>query len=147
MPIPRFLWANKPEGIHVETTKIFLPKFAALDTNWPPSIVGELYANFHVIGIVLGMLLFGLLCGKLQVYTMRVNSYYRVLLYSIILFAIFREVRGDFATITSLLLMQLIIFSTLGKFAFKKRGPRSDKEMPVGRSATTWPRGFDENRN
>jgi oligosaccharide repeat unit polymerase len=121
MPVPRAIWPEKPAVFQVETTHIFLPQYSALQFNWPPSIVGELYANFHIIGIVLGMLVFGYLSGRLQIYALRSNSYYRILLYSIMLFVVFREVRGDFVTVTSLLLMQLAVFVTLGQLVFRKR--------------------------
>lgn len=120
MPIPRIIWPNKPEVFQVESTRLFLPHYSVLDINWPPSIVGELYANFHVVGIVFGLLIFGFLCGRLQVYALRVNSYYRLLIYSILLFAVLREVRGDFATVTSLLIMQLVVFISIGRLVLKK---------------------------
>lgn len=122
MPIPRFLWEDKPSVMQIDVTKIFYPQYAANDIAWPPSLAGELYVNFQVAGIVLGMFLFGWLCGRLQVYALRSTSYYRVLIYSMALFTVFREVRGDFATITSIFLMQLIIFMALGRLAFGREG-------------------------
>jgi oligosaccharide repeat unit polymerase len=131
VPIPRAFWMAKPEVFQVVTTRIFMPFYSELDINWPPSIIGELYANFHLGGILVGMLLFGVLCGLLQVYVLRKRSFYRVLLYSIALFAVFREVRGDFATVTSLFLMQLLIFVAVGGIAFRGWLPDCLKLRPL----------------
>ncbi len=61
-PIPRFLWPNKPEEV---TGQEFGHRYGLLDADDPgtslnlPQLV-ELYANFGPVGLVLGMIFFGL---------------------------------------------------------------------------------------
>lgn len=57
-PVPRFLWNDKPRaGGH--QTAVYV--FDRPDTAIPPGGVGELYMNFGLIGVVVGMLITGFL--------------------------------------------------------------------------------------
>lgn len=59
--IPRAFWAAKPESFGLGFAALYMP-----DVEWgsmtyvSPSLAGELFLNFHVVGVVLGFLLFGL---------------------------------------------------------------------------------------
>lgn len=57
--IPRAWWPGKP----LPFTVTFLPKYANMYSpgSMAPSLPGELYMNFHVIGVILGFLLLGVL--------------------------------------------------------------------------------------
>ena len=57
-PIPRALWPAKPWPFDVHIGELI----TGTRTGIPPGIVGELYLNFHIVGIILGMFLFGVLC-------------------------------------------------------------------------------------
>lgn len=57
-PIPRALWPDKPWSFDIRIGEML----TGTRTGIPPGMAGELYLNFHVIGIVLGMYLFGRLC-------------------------------------------------------------------------------------
>jgi len=66
-PIPRFLFQEKPCLIGDIFTQQFYPEsvgWVSLD----PSIFGEMYMNFHVAGIVIGLYLLGIICRLSQVY-------------------------------------------------------------------------------
>jgi len=121
MPIPRFLWPEKPAAISIVIKDIFFPQYWKLGLSWPPSIIGELYANFQGIGIPVGMFLFGYLAGRLQRFTLKRMDFYGTTIYGATLFLVFREVRGDFATVTSIYLMQIAIFAVVGRLAFQRR--------------------------
>lgn len=57
-PIPRVLWPNKPRSIDAYVgTRLF--GYDAISI--PPSAVGEAYWNFHIPGVIIVMLLFGML--------------------------------------------------------------------------------------
>lgn len=57
-PIPRAWWPEKPWTFDVEIGQMV----QGVRTGIPPSMVGELYLNFHVPGIIVGMFLFGAGC-------------------------------------------------------------------------------------
>lgn len=56
--IPRIWWPEKP--LHFSVT--YLPKYAGIDSTscMAPTLPGELYVNFHIIGVVVGFLLCGI---------------------------------------------------------------------------------------
>ncbi len=58
--IPRSVWPDKPRSF-----SFALGQYVhGVDTDIPPGFIGELYINFHVAGVVLGMYLLGLLLRK-----------------------------------------------------------------------------------
>ena len=57
-PIPSAIWESKPQGAGRIITKNFYPRAHSLNVTVAPSLLSELYLNFHVIGVILGMLLF-----------------------------------------------------------------------------------------
>lgn len=62
--IPRVLWSDKPD---VPTGQLVNKTFHVTDTDdiWiSPSHLGELYWNFGWAGVIVGMSIFGLLCGS-----------------------------------------------------------------------------------
>lgn len=57
LPVPRALWAQKPEGTIKQLQSNWLdPRMGASFATW-----GEMYANFGVVGVLVGMVLFGAL--------------------------------------------------------------------------------------
>ena len=102
-PIPRSLWAGKPEISlgKVVGAKIYLNQEG--DTTGlgvPPSFVGELYMDFGYLGIIPGMFVFGLLLrvfyDRLKV--VRTQGTYGMLLYVLIYFPIaLNLIGGDFS--------------------------------------------------
>jgi oligosaccharide repeat unit polymerase len=81
-PIPRALWPDKPMSFDQEIGRMLTGTYTAI----PPSMVGEMYMNFHIFGIIAGMLLFGYLCRRGYQRTMlRPRDPGRVLLYALLL--------------------------------------------------------------
>jgi oligosaccharide repeat unit polymerase len=59
--VPRTIWPNKPQAFSTA-----VGDYVTEDgDDVPPGVVGELYVNFHIFGLVTGMLLLGMLLGAL----------------------------------------------------------------------------------
>ncbi len=56
--VPRSLWPDKPSSYSFELGRYFLN----IPSDSPPSLVGEMYQNFHVPGVMVGMFLLGQAC-------------------------------------------------------------------------------------
>ena len=58
--IPRAFWAAKPDAFGLEFARLYMPEvpWGAI-TYVSPSLAGELFLNFHVIGVLAGFLLLG----------------------------------------------------------------------------------------
>jgi oligosaccharide repeat unit polymerase len=67
MPIPRTMWPDKPTTLDGLIVRTFFPGWGGIG-GIPPSLLGELYLNFLLPGIILGMFLFGLGCKVLRSY-------------------------------------------------------------------------------
>lgn len=85
-PVPRTLWQNKPEtSIGREIgEKIYKKRDENLKAGGvPPGFITELYLNFGVFGIILGMFLFGVLLKYVyrKLYAMRTQSVFGLLFY------------------------------------------------------------------
>ena len=65
--IPRGLWPEKPYGVGFQFIETFLPKeFGDRLVAGPPTLVGELYWNLFLPGVILGMFAVGVIarCGN-----------------------------------------------------------------------------------
>jgi oligosaccharide repeat unit polymerase len=93
-PIPRALYPTKPMmGTGTEIgTKIYGTKLSGI----PPGMIAELYWNFHIAGVIFGMLLFGYLLQRV--------------------YAVFQDVRSDPAVVVPIYLFSVIpvAFGVLG---------------------------------
>ena len=58
--VPRAVWPAKPEAFGLEFAHLYMPEvpWGAI-TYVSPSLAGELFLNFHVVGVVAGFLLLG----------------------------------------------------------------------------------------
>ena len=108
-PIPSVIWEGKPQGAGSVITKTIYPKASSLGVTVAPSLLGELYLNLHVAGIILGMFLFGFIGKALYLFLLN-NQQNRnvVIIYAICLPFVFSELRGDFTVVTSFLIFNLI---------------------------------------
>jgi len=80
-PVPRALWPAKPWPFD-----LYIGWYATGgQTALPPGIVGELYLNFHVAGIVVGMYLLGVICRVLYARLACSGEPAKVLIYSLVL--------------------------------------------------------------
>jgi len=69
--IPRVWWPGKPLSFSL----IYPEKYAGIDPagTMAPSLLGELYVNFHLAGVVLGFLLLGILLKLCYQYLLKRN--------------------------------------------------------------------------
>lgn len=108
-PIPSAIWEGKPRGAGKIITESLYPKAQSLNVRIAPSLLGELYLNFHLAGVIAGMFLFGVFCKAL--YSLLIRSYESknmVLLYAFSLPFVLSELRGDFSVVTSFLIFNLL---------------------------------------
>lgn len=108
--IPRQIWPNKPWSFGVDFNRIYLAG-AGGTSSVAPSMIGELYLNFHVVGIILGFLAFGILLRTIYAYC--ITSPRRkemVLLYAILLPPMLMNIEGPFADRVFFILMELFPF-------------------------------------
>jgi oligosaccharide repeat unit polymerase len=62
VPIPREVWSDKPISLgQIVGAEIYGVGIGVIGGGVPPTIVGELYFNFNLVGVIVGMLLFGVL--------------------------------------------------------------------------------------
>lgn len=107
--IPRAFYPDKPLPMAGVLTEAFRPALFATGYTLPPSVIGELYLNFAVGGVVVGMALFGM--GWRIVYDyMRFHRHNRavVLVYAISLSIFLPWFRGDLMASTVLYLLMLL---------------------------------------
>lgn len=77
----------------------FFPELFTAGTSVPTPLPGELYMNFGVSGVVVGMLIYGIILGMLEVHHQQNrNTLGGVLIYSYSLLPVALILRGDFAT-------------------------------------------------
>lgn len=69
-PIPRILWPSKPMQPSSYFMEQVLPEFYTYGTGFASSIFGDLYWNFGVLGIPIGMFFIGLLLKKIYIWCM-----------------------------------------------------------------------------
>ena len=120
-PIPSAIWKNKPRGAGQIVTKYLYPQAYNLKVTVAPSLLAELYLNFHIIGVILGFFLFGIFCKTLYYFLIKNDQNKNaVILYSICLPYVFSELRGDFAIVTSFLIFNLIFSFVALNYISKK---------------------------
>ncbi len=121
-PIPSRIWEDKPQGAGVIITKNLYPKHYSAHVSIAPSLVGELYLNFHLIGIITGMFLFGVVCrGLFEMLQHNKRNKNVIVLYAILLPFVYSELRGDFAVVTSFLIFKLFFLFLALYFITRKR--------------------------
>jgi oligosaccharide repeat unit polymerase len=102
--IPRDIWPEKPENITWIATQLFRPEMLDLGVSYNPTILGEMYYNFGLLGVVGGGLIFGTCCRLLFLYYYAKRNSDRVgalLIYSALTFSILEQFRGAFSNITT----------------------------------------------
>ncbi len=121
-PIPSRIWAEKPQGAGTVATKALYPNVFAAKVVFAPSIIGELYLNFHVIGIILGMIIFGIFLKMLHTMLIRKSENKNfIILYAILTPEILGQIRGDFAVVSSWLIFHLVFLYLALKFVTIKK--------------------------
>lgn len=120
-PIPSRIWPEKPQGAGYYVTKSLYPKHFAANASIATSLLGELYLNFHIIGIILGMFVFGfVVSGLYKFLVLNLPNFNAVILYSLCFPYFFSELRGDFAVVTSFFVFELIFLTIALNYISKK---------------------------
>lgn len=123
---PRFIWKNKSISINGSSNE-FGRVYGILgendfETSVGPTMVGDLYINFGVIGIIFGMLFFGVLFRILFDYLIKYSkaSLSGVMIYSIVWIQIIKEFEGWIAPVYSGLVKLLVILLVIHFFLVVK---------------------------
>lgn len=94
--VPRFLWPNKPHDLGVDVSSQFYD-YALNRTGVqgvPPSLIAELYWNFHLPGVLAGMWVFGMVLRYITRQGERGGAWSTVL-YVALLWWSYSQVAGD----------------------------------------------------
>jgi hypothetical protein len=125
--IPRSLWPAKPRSFSFAVGQYLF----GLDTDIPPGYIGELYINFHVVGIIVGMYLMGLLLRRVNRWMLSGDpvalAAYSVLAPYLIIFMGRSFIgAGTLMLILSVLMLPVIYF-------LRRPAPRDRGETPLWR--------------
>jgi oligosaccharide repeat unit polymerase len=115
MPVPRVLWPGKPLPATGPFTDAFFPGlYDSGGTTIPPGLLGEWYMNFGQVGVVLGMLAFGVLYGWLAARWRRLRDDASLLAYALMVGLLPHYVRGEMVSATvAFLLIYLPAYALL----------------------------------
>jgi len=112
--IPRFIWDDKPINTQQTVASWLMPEVEGQSI--PPGIIGDLYINFGVVG-VLFMILFGIFIGLLD----KNLTVKHILICASSDTWIFHMVRGGFTNPIIIFLFLLLITLFLSKYIFKTK--------------------------
>jgi hypothetical protein len=113
-----------PTGGQVFSTAFF-PALFENGASFPPTFPGELYMNWGIPGILLGMAGLGIALGLMQTYFER--NRHRIgalLIYSLSLMTAAGVMRGDFTTIVGFYLAEVIPLAVALRIVERRIGPR-----------------------
>lgn len=112
--IPRIFWPEKPWSFGVDFSKAYLD--TPMLVSRAPSAIGELYANFHIFGVLIGFFLIGIFLKVVYTYCISHNTLRKenVMLYAIIVEKLIVLVDGPIADFFVFVLIKLFPFVTLG---------------------------------
>ncbi len=123
---PRFIWENKPLSLNARGNEfgkaIGLVNFVDFDTSVGPTLPGDLYMNFGIFGLTLGMFLFGFLWRIIYLYFIKESdkSLSGILFYSFFWIEIIRGMEDWTAPVYAGLIKLLIIVLIINLFLTKK---------------------------
>jgi hypothetical protein len=109
--IPRALWPDKPLNLGKEVADLFYDQAMGRTgtSGVPPSLIAELFWSFHLPGVVLGMMAFGVFARSAYEYLLRSpTNPWTVALYGVTLFYIFEQASGPFS-VTVFRYLQLLV--------------------------------------
>jgi hypothetical protein len=120
-PIPRFLWAEKPEITAMLFCKAFFPEATARGVIRGIPYMGELYLNLGPAGILMGMVALGLFCRTFYAY-MKLNRFNltSILIYVCTIEPLIRSMRGGVFALVSHFFMNLIPVTIILVFSARK---------------------------
>jgi hypothetical protein len=124
-PLSRFIGGVEFQSI-AELTQ---PHWSTGVGAWPPTFVGELYANFGAVGVVGGMLIAGFLMGRAYVYLARWRGFWATLILCALTFRFFLVLpKGETVNLAGsvwIVLPALAIFGALKLVSVVARQPNS----------------------
>lgn len=96
-PIPRSYWPEKPINLGQRIgAELYHQGIGKVGSGVPPPFVSELFLNFHLIGVVFGMFLFGAVSKSFHKYVIQnQSSLFSVVVYAIVARYIFVLFAGD----------------------------------------------------
>jgi oligosaccharide repeat unit polymerase len=110
--IPRQWWPDKPVSFGYSFAPQFFPG-ASLTASYAPSMVGELYLNFGVLGVVGGFYLFGVVLRVCYEAFAGRKTQLAAAVYTILLFRLTNMVEGPITTHIEFLLAELLPVAVL----------------------------------
>jgi len=97
-PVPRSIWSNKPTNLGQKVgSKVYNQGEGVVGGGTPPPFIGELYLNFHLVGVIVGMCLFGVTSRALYFWLHRENTMIAITIFSVFLFLSRGLFGGDFS--------------------------------------------------
>jgi len=118
--IPRSFWPEKPVSLSFVFGKKFVPQYYEKGIITTVSLIGEFYWAFGVIGVILGMMFFGVSLRSLNEYLVRPkNNLSNILivssLFNVFIVAVENNISGLFTLHLFNFLMLILIALILGK--------------------------------
>jgi len=112
--IPSKFFVDKPmvSGAGIYTQSLF-PHIFYNGSTIPPGLIGELYMNFSIVGVIVGMFICGLFLGRLFHEMNLKKSVFLVFLYSLSIIFFLYLLRGEFLLLTKYLLFILFFWIAL----------------------------------
>lgn len=115
--IPRFLWSEKPV---LDVGRKFAVEYwnqpVNVQNSRAPTAIGELYWNFGLIGVLIGMFILGVIYRTAYLYFIKSSRYVSVIeafLY-VFIFLILTNIEGNLSSLFVRLLEQLVLLTIIG---------------------------------
>ena len=106
--IPRQLWPNKPKQVQELIVEHHDNIFVG-GSSQSTTLIGEFYWNFGIIGVILGMLLLGLVCKKIDIGNLNSDGFSLKLMIKLLFVSwIIEFFRGGISTAATINSMQTI---------------------------------------
>ena len=119
--IPRTLWEDKPETISRVVVRNFFPEHYEKGVSMSPTLMGEAYFNFGLIGIALIMLFYGVFCQTLYAFMKsNLDTTAGIVTYGALAPFLFESHRGYFFESTVLYFLVTISIVTAFRLSQKK---------------------------
>ncbi|WP_434782189.1 O-antigen polymerase [Ferrovum myxofaciens] len=130
--IPRSLWLEKPENVTLVMSHLFRPEQFDLGVSYNPSLLGEMYYNFGLAGVVMGCFLVGIGISWLYIFGRNtIKSPPMVLIYAVLIVSIIEQGRGALSNITMtyviFYILPILLMTRYSKASIKAQSPIIEK--------------------
>ena len=97
--IPRSIWSEKPLGVQELIVEKYQNAFVG-GSSQTTTMIGEFHWNFGILGVIIGMYLFGYLCKKIDIQNrLNLNHYWKVIINIVFISWIIELFRGGISTV------------------------------------------------